>query len=317
MWSILILPPSASIAYATDMILNCRSLAALILSLLTSTTAAADPFAARVRFEDVDRFYAILDKAGGKPTPDALQRDYLDAGSSAVRDFVPYRIESAEALAKTIAEQPKLYEQARSCRALLPGVDRRVRAAYLAFQQVLPEAKLPDTTILIGRGNSGGTSRSSGVLIGLEVVCHPEMSKDGGSAILAHLVAHELGHTQQAYFSGDTLLANTLNEGVAEFIGELISGQVSNPQHAAQVTGREGDIERAFVRDMRGTDRSRWLYNRPGTPQWPSDLGYWVGYRIAKSYFDRATDKRAAVREMLAATDAESFVKASGWTPAP
>jgi TetR/AcrR family transcriptional regulator, lmrAB and yxaGH operons repressor len=31
---------------------------------------------------------------------------------------------------------------------------------------------------------------------------------------------------------------------------------------------------------------------------------------------DRAVDKRAAVREILAATDAEAFLKASGWTPA-
>ena len=43
-----------------------------------------------------------------------------------------------------------------------------MRAAYLAFQTALPEAELPDTTILIGRGNSGGTAKPSGVLIGLE-----------------------------------------------------------------------------------------------------------------------------------------------------
>jgi uncharacterized protein YjaZ len=298
------------------MIVNYCFVIAIAILLVSSTAATADPFAARVHYGDVDRFFSILDKSDGKPTPEEIQRGYLDAGSAGVREFIPYRIESAGALAKKIAEDPKLYEKARKCRALLPSIERRVRPAYLAFQQVLPEVTLPDTTILIGRGNSGGTSRPSGVLIGLEVVCNPDVYKDGGEAVLGHLVAHELGHTQQAYFRGDTLLANALNEGVAEFIGELISGGVSNARHAAQVAGREGIIERAFVRGMSGTDRSHWLYNQPGTMQWPGDLGYWVGYRIAKSYFDRATDKRTAVREMLAATDAMSFFKASGWTPA-
>jgi Predicted Zn-dependent protease (DUF2268) len=298
------------------MIPKTRLVAAVALCLLTSTVAKADPFAARVRFDDVDRFFSVLDKAAGKPSPDDLQRDYLDAGSAGVRDFIPYRIESAAALGKKILEDPKLYDQARRCRTVLPDLERRVRPAYLAFQAILPNAKLPDTTILIGSGNSGGTSRPTGVLIGLEVVCNPTIYGNGTSAVLAYLIAHELAHTQQAYFVGDTLLANALNEGVAEFVGELISGQVTNPQHATEVAGREGEIEQAFVREMRGGDRSHWLYNRPGTPAWPGDLGYWVGYRIAKSYFDRASDKRAAVAEMLAATDAEAFVKASGWKPA-
>jgi Predicted Zn-dependent protease (DUF2268) len=293
-----------------------RPTAILALLVCAAAPASADSFAARVRYDDVERFFRVLDAAKGRPSAQAIQRDYLDSGSTGVRDFVPYRIESAQALAETIAKEPTLFENARKCRSILPNLERRVRPSYLAFQQILPDAKLPETTILIGRGNSGGTSRPSGVLIGLEVICNASMFGDGGDAVLGHLVAHELGHTQQAYFRGDTLLANALNEGVAEFIGELISGQVSNPQHARQVAGREGDIERAFVRDMRGADRSRWLYNRPGSAEWPGDLGYWVGYRIAKSYFDRATDKRAAVREMLAATDPEAFLKASEWAPA-
>ncbi len=294
----------------------CRPFAIPALLLCAAAPVSADPFAMHVRYDDVERFFQVLDAGEGRPNAEAIQRDYIDAGSAGVRDFVPYRIESAQALAETISKKPELFEKARKCRALLPNLEKRVRPSYLAFQQILPDAKLPETTILIGRGTSGGTSRPSGVLIGLEVICDVTMLGDGGDAVLGHLVAHELGHTQQAYFRGDTLLASALNEGVAEFIGELISGQVSNPQHVRQVAGRESEIERAFVRNMRGADRSRWLYNRPGSAEWPGDLGYWVGYRIAKSYFDRANDKTAAVREMLAATDPEAFLKASGWAPA-
>lgn len=294
-----------------------RFLASTLLALVPQAAPAAEAgaFVAGVKYQDVDRFFRVLDAAGGRPDAATLQRDYLDAGSAGLREFIPNRIESADALARKIAENPAIYARARQCSAGLPSVERRVRSAYLAMQHVLPEAKLPDTTILIGRGNSGGTSGPSGALIGLEVACDPAFFREGGAAGIAHLIAHELAHTQQTGFRGDTLLVAALNEGVAEFIGELISGQVSNAQHAAEVAGREREIERAFAREMRGTDASRWLYNRPGTAEWPGDLGYWVGYRIARSHFERATDKRAAVREMLAGGDAEAFLKASGWAP--
>lgn len=293
-----------------------RKLLGFIVFTAATAQAAGDPFGARVRFDDVDRFYRVYDAAGGKPTADQLRRDYIEAGSAGVRDFVPYRIESPQALAAKIAEDREIYERARQCRAALPNVERRMRAAYLAFQTALPEAELPDTTILIGRGNSGGTSKPAGVLIGLEVVCDPAPGAVPLDVRLTHLVAHELGHTQQAYFRGETLLDKALNEGVAELVGELISGAPLNADMFTKAERRAPEIERAFAAEMAGTDTKRWLYNGRGTDTWPGDLGYWVGYRIAKSYYDRAPDKRAAIRAMLKGTDAQDFLKASGWRPA-
>lgn len=49
------------------------------------------------------------------------------------------------------------------------------------------------------------------------------------------------------------------------------------------------------IRDK--TDTSKWLDNC--TLEKQGDLGYWVGYRIAKSLFQRSTDKREASRLIL------------------
>lgn len=295
-----------------------RSLLALIAIALASTAAqaAGDPFAARVRYDDVDRFYRVYDMAHGRPSAAQLRHGYLETGSIGVRDFVPNRIVSSKALAAKIAGDRPMYERTRLCRAALPHVERRLRAAYLAFQTALPEAELPDTTILIGRGNSGGTTSPTGVLIGLEVVCDPAAGTVPLDMRLFHLVAHELAHTQQATFRGDTLLAAALNEGVAEFVGELISGAPANSEMFAKALVRAPEIERAFAAEMNGAEIKRWLYNGPGTNAWPGDLAYWVGYRIAKSYYDRVPDKRAAVRTMLKSTDAKAFLTESGWAPA-
>lgn len=295
-----------------------RLLIASILLVFTPLAAQAsgDPFAARVLFDDVDRFYKMFDAANGKPTADQVRRDYIEAGSPGVRDFIPSRIQSPEALAAKIAADRGLYERARRCQSILPKVERRMRASYLAFQWAYPEARLPDTTILIGRGNSGGTAKASGVLVGIEVMCDLQTGSMPVEIQLSNLIAHELVHTQKDNFRGNTLLAAALNEGVADFIGELISGAPVSTEIYAIADSRAAEIELAFAKEMNGTDKSRWLYNGPGTPEWPRDLGYWAGYRIAKSFYDRSQDKRAAIRTMLKSTDAQEFLALSGWAPA-
>ena len=47
----------------------------------------------------------------------------------------------------------------------------------------------------------------------------------------------------------------------------------------------------------------------------PGDLGYWVGYRIVESYYEKARDKRQALRDILEMTDAKAFLARSGWHP--
>lgn len=50
---------------------------------------------------------------------------------------------------------------------------------------------------------------------------------------------------------------------------------------------------------------------QPSNAEWPPDLGYWIGYRIAKSYYDQAQDKQQAILDILALTDFEAFVRGS------
>jgi uncharacterized protein YjaZ len=64
---------------------------------------------------------------------------------------------------------------------------------------------------------------------------------------------------------------------------------------------------------MDKTDLSQWLYN--SAPERPGDLGYWVGYRIVKSYYQRADDKRQALRDIFEMTDPKAFLARSGWRP--
>jgi hypothetical protein len=78
--------------------------------------------------------------------------------------------------------------------------------------------------------------------------------------------------------------------------------------------GREQEISAAFREQMHGTDVNKWLYNGVGTSEKPGDLGYWVGYRIAKCYYERAADKEAAVRALVELKDPQEIL-AGGCLP--
>jgi len=277
---------------------------------------AADPLGAAIETSDVDAFFAIYDAAGGTPTAADLQA-YVARTSPGVQGFIPDRIVSAERLAGVIARKPQIYADARACARRLGHVRERVRAAFLALEALYPAATFPQTYVLIGADNSGGTANDDALMIGLEVMCRADAPDSAPlDDRLTHIIAHEMLHSLQKGFAGETVLALSLSEGVAEFLAEMMSGRVSNIHLEAWTRGHEPEIEARFAQAMNGTDHSQWLYNGVGTPESPGDLGYWVGYRIARAWYDRQPDKRRAIADMLTATDAPAFLAASGWAPA-
>ncbi|HLZ77118.1 DUF2268 domain-containing putative Zn-dependent protease [Phenylobacterium sp.] len=274
--------------------------------------------------EDVTRFYRIYDAAGGHPSAEQLDRDYLAPGTAGLHEFAKARNVTGARIADTIAKTPEVYEQARACMAVLPRVKRRLITAFSKLARAYPEAKFPPVTLVVGRGRPVGITDASGVLIGLEAMCSATFMNPNLEDRFVHNIAHEYGHIQQpaevqTLGPGDpgmTVLFASLIEGAAEFNAELISGDIGQSQERGWARGREPQIDAAFVRDEDKTDLKDWLYNGPGDAAHPSDLGYWVGYRIVKTYYDRAADKRRALREIFGIRDAKAFLAKSGWRPA-
>lgn len=271
-----------------------------------------------IQIEDVERFYRIYEAANGKPTAERLQRDYLDAGTDGLHQFAKIRHITGEAIAATLAKRPEIYSDAKRCTAVLPRVRERLAMAMRKLGSLYPEARFPAVTIAIGRGKPVGVgSPVTGVQIGLEALCATNWLNANVEDRFVNVVSHEYVHVQQVQALVDdekpTVLSMSLIEGAADFVGELISGDVSYAYLKDMTRGRESEIETAFIADMKSRDLSRWLYN--STPEKPSDLGYWVGYRIVKSYYRHAVDKRRALREIIEMSDPERFLAESGWRP--
>lgn len=271
-----------------------------------------------IQTDDVTRFYSLYDATGGRPGAAQLQTDYLDAGTDGLRTFARLRNTTAQRIADAITAQPNLYSAARGCAATLPHAKPRLAKALAKLRALYPAAKLPPVTIAIGRGKPVGIgSPVTGLQIGLEALCGLDYMDPDIEDRFVHVVAHEYIHVQQAREMVDdenpTVLEGSLVEGAAEFLGELTSGGVSYARQADMVRGREDAIEAAFLKDIDKRDLSDWLYN--GSLEKPGDLGYWVGYRIVKSYYTHAKDKRAAIREIIEMRDPKEFLAKSKWRP--
>ena len=296
-----------------------RALSVLAFALVSSTAVAA-PAAPQMVTEDIARFYAVYDAAGGAPDATALQAGYLDKATPGLKDFIASRIQTADKLAAAVAKWKPVYERARACVSVLPQVRPRLDADLRKLARLYPPTRIAPITVTIGRNNSGGTTGPNGVLIGLEALCRAEMSQAERADYLRHLFVHEYAHVQQFSNGGedehpDDVLRQSLIEGGADFVAELVSGEVSTPQLQVWTQGHEREIETAFLAQRHDKTLSAWLYNGRGTAEKPGDLGYWVGYRITKAYYQQARDKRRALADILDIKDPEAFLAQSGWTP--
>lgn len=165
----------------------------------------------------------------------------------------------------------------------------------------------PDVYFVIGRFNSGGTSTRHGLLIGAEMYRDPNR--------LPAIVSHELIHYQQHY-PNSRLLEHSFLEGSADFLGELIAGAQINSAAHEYGLAHEHQLWQEFKPHFADTTFYPWMYGRPADGR-PNDLGYFIGYRIAKAYYDRAADKRKAISDIITARggDVKGILEESGYDP--
>lgn len=319
------------------------SVAAVTLVVLggcASTTSPLDgpssPGDAQFVSSDIDHFWVAYANGGSGGDAGAFQRLYLDQASAGLNDFKASRHVTGASLAAMVRASPRYFASIRGInrRLLDPGdaVLSRIRANYGRIKAVYPAAVFPPVTFLLGRFSTGGTTSSSGILIGTEFYAlSPEVPVDELDPFaranvqaldsLPIIIAHEHTHVLQARghaaaLSGDhSLLAQALMEGSADFVGELVSGGNSNAKVRAYALSHEAELWAEFQRDMNGTDVSRWLYNQgSATGERPGDLGYFIGYRICEAYYRSVADATQAVKEIIEMRDARAFLTGSGYS---
>lgn len=280
-----------------------------------------NPLATEIYTEDLDRFWIALDKAGPEVNASLLDAEYLNPGSRGLQGFTKGRIQNADNLAKTIRAHYQYYTSIKPSLDRIAGMKDTIRQSLVRLKALYPKAVFPPVYFVVGALNSGGTTSGNALIIGAEMYGRTEQTPtheldDWLLTVIKpveevpHIVAHELIHFQQKY-DGGNLLAACIKEGAADFLAELISGRHINQHVHDYANPREAELWSEFKQRMHSKDYSGWLYS--STPGRPNDLGYWMGYKITKAYFDKQVNKQEAVYNIFHIRNFDTFLVESGY----
>jgi hypothetical protein len=294
-------------------------------------TLNQNPEKAEIVTSDIALFWRAYDMAKPENNLIIYRDEYLRKGSVGLQEFLRSKIGNSCNLVTAIDAAPKYYAALRAQSAKIENYKPQMLASFKKLKEIYPDARFPNVYFVIGRMNAGGTATVKGLLIGFEMYGKTDdaslaelsgwkKSSVGRIEEIPFIVAHELVHYQQknalleSLFGGDvSLLGKSLSEGGADFVGELISGGNINPQLHEYGNRREKQLWLEFKKEMNGSDASNWLYQGDKAKDKPADLGYYVGYKIAESYYNKAKDKKQAIKDILEIKDFNAFLKASGY----
>lgn len=300
----------------------------LLVPLFTATAMVAgqprlpgDPSAVAFVYDDLSRFASALEgMRTGADAQTTIQSEYLAAATPGLKALIARKGISAAALAADIVKQRSAYADMAKLADRLKLHEPAMRRSFGRLAELHKDAVfLPVYFLVSDPAFGGGLADPAGLLIAFGPRGYEDVIDR-----MPHLVAHELAHVQQATLQGveqyrsiygptGSLLAIAIREGSADLIAALISGDHINQRAHAYGMTHEPELWRQFQQEMNGTATGDWMFVTPANKEWPQDLGYFIGYRIAEAYYQRMPDKTRSLRDVLSVTDYRAFLKASGY----
>ncbi len=276
-------------------------------------------FGQKIVTDDIDRFWkaydAIVQERDSVKQVDLIRTLYISQGSPGLAEIMKARRYSAEEYIYAINHYPQFWKSIRKNTLKAVQISKKIGKAQAKLKKIYPGLKPADTYFEIGVLRTGGTTGNGMILIGSEVALadktvvthefdkkYPHLRSYFDTNPVndaAFLNIHEYLHTQQKETIGNTLLAQTLMEGVAELMAEIAMNVKSpNPQIEFGYKN-EARIKEAYEKEMFSSNIYNWIMNSPDNQFKMRDLGYFVGYAICKKYYDQAPDKKLAIKEMI------------------
>ncbi|TJY37792.1 gliding motility protein GldB-related protein [Pontimicrobium aquaticum] len=233
---------------------------------------------------------------------------YIKNGTAGLQGFIRNRIISADSLLNMVIRRKQDYEKVRDIEEKIKDIEKKVKPYFYALEYWYPYTVYPPVYFVVGRFNTMGTISKNGLLIGAE------MLNNNNFEYIPGLIVHESIHFQQKWPKGEkNLLQQSILEGAADFIAELITGTKLNGGTNRYGNKHKDNLCKEFLQVMHGNNFQDWLYGVSGKDDRPHDLGYWIGYEIVKAYFNKAEDKKLAVNHILNIEDYDRFLKESGY----
>ncbi len=287
-----------------------------------------DPASVKLITTDIHNFWKAYDLAA-KDTTNRKQLfidHYFNKATPGLQDYYLTKIGSINAFVKNQDAKKEFYKAIRPATLKIDAMKPEIMGYLKKLKELYDDAVFPDVYFLIGRWNSAGTVSDNGMLLGVDqqvktpgIPTHElnlwEKNNFQDADRLPVILTHELIHSQQTKMREDTtLLFYALVEGMADFMCELITGKnPSQRQHDFAQT-RKKQIWEDFKKEMYLQRYYNWIANGDQeSAEKPADLGYYMGYEICKAYYDKAIDKKQAIKDFFTMQDHKAFLEKSGY----
>ena len=287
-------------------------IAALLIGTTVSTTAQDLQFITA----DVDNFWHAYDRINA--TSDSLQRrkilkeQYLDKGTAGLQSLLQVRNYTEDEYLNMIAGYPRFWKSLRGNTLNVKREFPAIEEDLSKLRRLYPSLKPATIYFSMGAFRTNGTIHQDRVLIGCELALadeftiideHPDFRQgfyrnSKPRQNLALLCTHEYVHTQQLA-PANSLLANCLYEGAAEFISCLATGKKSYVPAMDFGAANHLRVFAKFEQDIFFNRRGDWLWGENLNELKERDLGYYVGYKICERFYEQSTDKQEAIRQLI------------------
>lgn len=289
----------------------------LLITLISCNENVQTP--SNVITQDLENFWKAYDQiTATQDTTEQiqlLQSLFLDKASAGQQGMLATRNYTAKEYVDAINTYPKFWTSIRKNTSKAFTIADEFQDGIEKFKKIYPKARPAKIYFTVGALRSNGTTLDSMVLIGSELACADQTTvaeelperfdhlksffESNPKDNMVFLNIHEYVHTQQKSTSGNNLLAQTVIEGVPEYLTEIALGTDSpNPQISF---GKKNDqrIKEAFKKEMFSPNIYNWIWNSPKNEFGIRDLAYYVGYKISEGYYKQAEDKSKAIKEMI------------------
>lgn len=203
-----------------------------------------------------------------------------------------------------------------------------------------PHAPIPNIRPFMGIANNGGTITQGDIIIAYEMFSKnstadwqtlnidpkikrwmQNVAREAHAKYISQIIAHEYIHYLQAsrlniisrnlmkihmLLGRDTLLELAYQEGVANFLQSILTGDIS-PMHShiQQYVDTHGGTDKFMAEFISKSDAighktiGDWLYSATTSDGRPSDMGYWAGAIIAEMYWHKTPNKQQAFMDLI------------------
>ncbi len=319
-----------------------RLLALAIVFATPLLNACAQDVRTQVHTGDVTNFWTAFDLI--QATRDTaeqrrlLHHHFIDPASPGQSGMFAARRCTPDDYLHAIRSYPRFWASVRA--NMLRAADHApaMRESAARLRAMFPAMRPADIYFTVGVLRSGGTVHDGMVLIGTELsLAESETTTDELPDELGHLPAffatnrtehlafvnvHELVHTQQPGRWGYDLLSQCLHEGIAEFAATLAMNTPSYTPCVAYGEAHTEAVRSVFEEELFAYWIDRWIWNDTLGPFPVRDMGYYVGYAMARSFYERSVDKERAFTELIGLNcedraAVEAFADRCGWLSAP